>query len=74
MKRFAKAVLTIVAAHAFALGCGSALKTIDQLNDPNDDKDLRDCRYVGRQAQDAGRDAADAFDAYRECTKEAGLR
>lgn len=66
----------------FAIGCGlaaliacsSAIKTVDQVNDPSDDVALKNCREEGRAAREAGADKDAAYGVYFDCTKEAGLR
>lgn len=78
LKRVALLVLVPCAIGQAALvcsasGCGSALRAFDEVNDPADDKALRDCRNAGRAALEAGASNYRAFDVYDDCTKEAGF-
>jgi len=55
-------------------GCAGVLPAIDEVNDPQDDNDLKRCRQEMRAAKDAGADAGEAYRVYYDCTVEAGLR
>ena len=54
--------------------CGDKMRGFDDVNDPSDDRALRDCRYQGRAALDGGSSAHRAYDVYETCTRDAGLR
>jgi hypothetical protein len=53
--------------------CGASLRDFDEINDPADDKALRDCREEGRAALDAGKTPEEAFRIYDHCTRGAGF-
>jgi hypothetical protein len=69
-----RVLLLIFAPVLFGHGCASALKNLDDLNNPADDIALKRCREEARAAKDAGADASAAYAAYYDCTKDAGLR
>lgn len=73
VRRFALTCLVAVGVTQSGVACKTFLHAFDDVNDPADDKVLRDCRTAGRTAREAGATAQQAFDTYDSCTKEAGF-
>jgi hypothetical protein len=74
IKRLALACVVALGLTQGPAACGSALRSFDEVNNPDDDSHLTRCRNAGRAAREAGAEPDDAFDTYVECTREAGLR
>jgi hypothetical protein len=73
VKRFFISCFASLTVCTSAGACASALKTIDEVNNPADDVKLSKCRAVGRAAKEAGAEPDAAYGAYEACKKEAGL-
>lgn len=54
--------------------CKSFLQNWDEVNNPDDDSALARCRKLGREEREAGATPEAAYEAYVDCTREAGLR
>jgi hypothetical protein len=55
-------------------GCAEAFKSIDEVNNPEDDKALARCHVEARAEQQITGDPEAAGRAYLACTRDAGLR